>query len=154
MRQIIPKYIWGLAVITVALILLGAVYAQESGMENQDNSNETGNVNSDIETIQDSAGVSMIRSSYARVVITEPFKTIMARYKTSKPATMQRQMDLLNERYDLSDHKAKGVNMSRGKPIQEGVRVKLPEGVTWDNLAAMSPEEIRQKDLFPRGFMP
>ena len=65
-----------------------------------------------------------------------------------------RQMDLLNERYDLSDHPAQGVTMSRGKPIQEGVRVKLPQGVTWDKLAAMTPEEIREKDLFPAGFLP
>jgi hypothetical protein len=44
--------------------------------------------------------------------------------------------------------------MSRGKPIQEGVRVKLPEGVSWDKLAAMMPEEIREKDMFPAGFFP
>jgi cytochrome c peroxidase len=63
-------------------------------------------------------------------------------------------MDLLNERYDLSNRPAKGVTMSRGKPIQEGVRVKLPRGITWEKLAAMSPEEIREKDVFPAGFFP
>lgn len=42
--------------------------------------------------------------------------------------------------------------MSRGKPLQEGVRVKLPAGATWDQLASMSPAEIRNKNLFPRGF--
>ena len=44
--------------------------------------------------------------------------------------------------------------MSRGKPIQEGVRVKLPQGMTWEKLVAMSPEEIREKSLFPKGFLP
>ena len=44
--------------------------------------------------------------------------------------------------------------MSRGKPLQEGVRVKLPKGATWASLAAMSPAEIRQKGLFPAGFLP
>ena len=45
--------------------------------------------------------------------------------------------------------------MSGGrKPVQQGVRVKLPEGVTWEKLAMMSPEEIRKKDLFPEGFLP
>jgi cytochrome c peroxidase len=44
--------------------------------------------------------------------------------------------------------------MSRGKAIQEGVRIKLFKGMTWENLAAMSPEEIREKDLFPAGFFP
>ena len=44
---------------------------------------------------------------------------------------------MLDERYDLSDHPAQGVTMERGKPLQEGVRVKLPTGVTWEQLAAM-----------------
>ncbi|MDA8340104.1 MAG: hypothetical protein M0Z70_12465 [Nitrospiraceae bacterium] len=44
--------------------------------------------------------------------------------------------------------------MSRGKPIQEGVRVKLSKGMTWERLATMSPDEIREKDVFPAGFFP
>jgi cytochrome c peroxidase len=44
--------------------------------------------------------------------------------------------------------------MSRGKAVQEGVRVKLPAGETWDALAAMSPAEIRDKGVFPAGFLP
>jgi len=93
-------------------------------------------------------------SSYLPVDIKENFATILARMQAAKAEVMKRQMDLLNERYDLSDHPAQGVTMSRGKPIQEGVRVKLPQGVTWDKLAAMTPEEIREKDLFPAGFFP
>ena len=61
---------------------------------------------------------------------------------------------MLNQRYDLSNRPAKGVTMSGGKPVQEGVRVKLPTGTTWDKLAAMSPDEIRQKDVWPAGFFP
>ncbi len=93
-------------------------------------------------------------SSYSPVVITEPFDSILARWKAAKPEIMKRQMDLLSTRYDLNDHPARGVAMSRGKPIQEGVRVKLPEGMTWEKLANMSPEEIREKDIFPAGFFP
>jgi cytochrome c peroxidase len=63
-------------------------------------------------------------------------------------------MDLLISRYDLKNSPAKSIPMSRGKPIQEGVRVKLPQGVTWEMLANMTPEEIRQKDIFPAGFFP
>ena len=44
--------------------------------------------------------------------------------------------------------------MGRKKPAQEGVRVKLPEDVTWDKLASMSPDAIRQKKLWPEGFYP
>ena len=44
--------------------------------------------------------------------------------------------------------------MERGKPLQEGVRVKLPSGVTWEQLAAMNPDEIRERGLWPKGFLP
>jgi len=44
--------------------------------------------------------------------------------------------------------------MPRGKPVQEGVRVKLLAGMTWQTLAAMSREEIREKNLLPKGFYP
>lgn len=93
-------------------------------------------------------------TSYARVAITEPFEVTKARMKEARPEIMKRHVDLLNERYDLSDRPAKDVAMSRGKPVQEGVRVKLPKGVTWEQLAEMSPEEIYDKDLFPKGFLP
>jgi cytochrome c peroxidase len=93
-------------------------------------------------------------SSYSPVVIKESFESIMTRMKAAKPTIMKRQMDLLHERYDLSNRPATGVTMSRGKPVQEGVRVKLPAGVTWETLAAMSPEEIREKNLFPAGLFP
>jgi len=93
-------------------------------------------------------------SSYSPVVIKESFETIMARMKAAKPEVMKRQMDLLGERYDLSNRPAAGATMSRGKPVQEGVRVKLQVGMTWETLAAMNPEEIREKNLFPAGFFP
>ena len=94
------------------------------------------------------------KTSYAPVVIEEPFAQIMARMEAAKPAVMKRHMDLLWQRYDLGDRPAKGVTMSRGKPIQEGPRARLGPGVTWESLGAMSPEAIREKDLFPKGFMP
>ena len=93
-------------------------------------------------------------SSYAPVVINEDFSTTMGRMQAAKPGVMKRQAALLNERYDLTNHPASGVTMSRGKPIQDGVRVKLPAGTTWEKLAAMTPEEIREKNLFPAGFFP
>jgi cytochrome c peroxidase len=99
-------------------------------------------------------GPSKKPSSYSPVVITEDFATIMARMKAAKPEVMKKHMDLLSERYDLSNRPARGVTMSRGKPIQEGVRVKLPKGMTWQTLASMTPEEIREKNLFPAGFFP
>jgi cytochrome c peroxidase len=61
---------------------------------------------------------------------------------------------LLAERYDLSNRAASGVTMSRGKAVQEGIRVKLPGGITWDKLAAMTPEDIQSSGAFPKGFFP
>jgi cytochrome c peroxidase len=95
-----------------------------------------------------------VPSSYSPVVITESFDSIMGRMKAAKPEIMQRQMDLLGERYDLSERATDGVTMSRGKAVQEGVRAKLPEGVTWQQLAQMKPEEIMERDLLPKGFLP
>src|SRR3972149_5286737 len=95
-----------------------------------------------------------VKTSYAPVTITESFEDMMARMKAAKPEVMKRHMDLLNERYDLSDNPAKDVTMSRGKSMQQGVRVKLPKDVTWETLAAMTPEDIRTKNLFPKGLLP
>ncbi len=95
-----------------------------------------------------------VTSSYAPVDITQDFQSLSAPLRAAKQEVEKRQADLLNTRYDLADKPAKGVAMSRGKPVQGGVRVKLPSGVTWDTLATMSPADIRQKDLFPAGFLP
>jgi cytochrome c peroxidase len=94
------------------------------------------------------------KTRYMKVDITEAFGSIMARMQAAKPDIERRHSELLSERYDLSDRPAHGVMMERNKPLQEGVRVKLPEGVTWEMLASLSPEEIRNKNIFPKGFYP
>ena len=66
--------------------------------------------------------------------------SIEAQLTALKPMVEQRQQDLLNERYDLSDNPSSTVFMTRGKPIQVGVRVKLPDGQTWDSLNVMGSE--------------
>ncbi len=97
----------------------------------------------------------MVPTSYMPIAITTPFAKTMEKMKAEKPAIMKRQMDLLDKRYDLSDKPAHGVMMSAGKkPVQEGVRVKLPEGVTWQTLAEMTPEQVKEKDVWPLGFFP
>jgi len=93
-------------------------------------------------------------SSYSPVVTLEPFATVMSRMQAEKAAVMKRQLDLLNERYDLGNRPAPGVTMSRGKPVQDGVRVKLPAGQSWGRLGAMRPEEVRDRDQFPKGLLP
>lgn len=84
-----------------------------------------------------------------------PFSKAMELDKAQKPLVRERQRQLLEERYDLSDRPLEGAMMSGGrKPVQEGVRVKLPNGQTWESLADLTAEEIREQDLLPRGFRP
>jgi cytochrome c peroxidase len=94
------------------------------------------------------------QSSYMPVDITESFKSVESRLSSAKSQVEQEHSTLLKDRYDLTDRPAQGVTMSRGKAVQEGVRVKLPQGMTWENLANLSPDEIRAKNLFPKGFYP
>lgn len=116
-------------VIFLSIVLVGLVFGHASGAEPRP-------------------------SSYAPVVMTEDFETTMAKMKAAKPSVTKRQMDLLNERYDLADRAARGVAMSGGKPVQEGVRVKLPAGMTWQKLGELTPEQIRDAGSFPKGFLP
>ena len=80
------------------------------------------------------------------------FDDLVKQLQREKPQFAKRQQDLLAARYDLANRPAPGVTMSGGKAVQAGVRVRLPRGVTWDQLAAMSPEEIQSRDLWPAGF--
>ena len=84
----------------------------------------------------------------------EDFSALTKRLQAEKPKFAQRQQALLSARYDLADRPAKSTTMSRGKPVQDGARVKLPEGMTWEKLAALSPEEIKERQLWPAGFLP
>jgi cytochrome c peroxidase len=120
------------ALVVLGVLVLGAVFGQRANLRAQQPPN-----------------------SYAPVVIQEDFDKTVAKMTAAKPEIIKRQMKLLEERYDLSDRPAKGATMSRGKPIQEGVRAKLPAGVkSWEELGAMTPEEIRQQGLWPKGFLP
>ncbi|WP_363349333.1 cytochrome B6 [Methylocystis echinoides] len=90
-----------------------------------------------------------------RPLPTRPFDAVKADDEASKAGVQQQQRALLEERYDLSDKPIPGLMMSGGrKAVQGGVRVKLPKGATWDGLGTMAPEQIRQKGLFPAGFLP
>src|SRR5260370_40611436 len=78
----------------------------------------------------------------------------MARMGGQQAALTREHNVVLSGRYNLSARPAQGVTMDRGKPVKEGVRGKLPVGMTWEKLAAMSPEQIRDQNLYPKGFYP
>ncbi len=116
----------GLGLVPLSLTLLGVAFAQQAEK----------------------------KTSYAPVDIHEDFASILARMSAAKAEIMSRQRALLEQRYDLADRPVSGVTMSRGKTVQEGVRVKLPSGTTWERLAAMTPDQIREQDMWPAGFYP
>jgi cytochrome c peroxidase len=90
-----------------------------------------------------------------RPLPTQPFSDVKRQDEAAKPAVMRRQQALLESRYDLSNRPVPGVMMSGGRrAVQGGVRVKLPAGTTWERLAALSPQEIRERGLLPEGFKP
>lgn len=95
-----------------------------------------------------------VAGAFTAAAATDEFGELVAKLQKEKPAFAKRQQDLLAQRYDLADRPAAGVTMANGKPVQDGVRVRLPRGVTWEQLASLSPEEVRGRDLWPAGFYP
>ena len=81
-------------------------------------------------------------------VIEEPFDVVMKRDKAAKASVMAAALRRLEERYDLTRRVDPAVKMTRGKPIPVGPTARL-KGVTWEQLGRMSPDEIREKGVFP-----
>lgn len=99
------------------------------------------------------AGAEKRPSSYLAVDATEPFPEVLKRLSDEKPRFLKRQTALLEARYDLAE-RAGSVRMSRGKPVQHGVRVRLAAESSWEQLATLAPAEIRARGLWPAGFLP
>ncbi|MBM9603768.1 cytochrome B6 [Desulfopila inferna] len=98
--------------------------------------------------------VDPIHSTYIPVVIKESLQSTMEKDKAMKAEVMARQQTLLERRYDLSDNPSEVMMSAERKAVQQGVRVKLLQGMTWEKLSTMSPSEIREQDAFPEGFLP
>lgn len=71
--------------------------------------------------------------------------------KKQKPQLMKDVRAYMNERYDFSGETIPGQLMSGGrKAVMAGPVARLPKGVaSFEALAELSPEEIRERDLFP-----
>src|ERR1700722_17902442 len=72
----------------------------------------------------------------------------------NKAAVTTTQRRLLESRYNLEPRLDPVVKMSRGKPIAVGPTARLSAGMTWEALAALSPAEIRERDIFPYKALP
>ncbi len=96
----------------------------------------------------------MQESSYAPVMITKSFDAVRKQDVAEKTEVMSKHMSLLKGRYDLSGKTDSIARMSGGKPLPVGPTAKLRNGMTWDSLGSMPPEEIKQKGVFPYPPLP
>ncbi len=137
-----PSRLRWLIAVPCVLILAGPSWSQQPAAEKPESASTAGPA----------------KSSYDQVspvlLGQKTFEAMMADDKAEKDQVMARQKALLEERYDLSKRTDPTVKMTRGKPIPVGPAAKLPQGVTWDMLANMSPDDIRNQNQFPKGFLP
>jgi cytochrome c peroxidase len=84
----------------------------------------------------------------------QTFEEIMADDVATKPKVMARQRALLESRYKLEPKLDPEARMARGKPLCVGPTARLGKGVTWESLAGLTPEQVRQRNAFPYPALP
>ena len=84
----------------------------------------------------------------------QTFDEVMQADVAAKPQVMAAQRHLLEQRYHLQPHVDTQVTMSRGKPIPIGPTARLAQGRTWEALATMTPDAIRDANAFPYPALP
>jgi cytochrome c peroxidase/peptidoglycan hydrolase-like protein with peptidoglycan-binding domain len=84
----------------------------------------------------------------------QTFDDVLQADVQAKPGVMAAQQQLLARRYELTPRFDPDSRMSRGKPIAVGPTARLGSGHTWESLAQMTPEAIRQANLFPYPSLP
>ncbi|PYV40808.1 MAG: cytochrome C [Acidobacteria bacterium] len=95
------------------------------------------------------------RTSFSSVDDVGDFKEFYNRLSQQKPKVMERWKDYMELRYDFTRKGDPEVTMSRSKPVPVGPVTRLPNAIkSWEHLADLSPQEIRERDLFPEGFRP
>ena len=88
-------------------------------------------------------------SSFGSPVLPMRFEQWLEFHRKQKPQLMADVHAYMNDRYDFSGEAIEGQFMSGGKPIMRGPVARLASVKSFEELAAMSPSEIREKDLFP-----
>lgn len=84
----------------------------------------------------------------------QTFEEIMKQDVEQKPRVMETQRKLLESRYILEPKLDRNVTMSRGKPLPVGPTARLKQGLTWEQLGKMSPDEIKRQNAFPYPPLP
>lgn len=94
-----------------------------------------------------------IVSSYGPTNQDVSFDQIKEARMAVKSVRAKQHLDMLFSRYDLSKKSTAEVVMSGGKPIPIGPTINL-QGVTWEQLNELTPEQIRERGLFPYKPLP
>jgi cytochrome c peroxidase len=92
-------------------------------------------------------------SSYGPTNQDVPFDQIKASRMAVKAQRAKEHLALLNSRYDLSRKTSSDVVMSGGKSVPVGPTAKL-QAITWEQLNELSPEQIKEKGIFPYKPLP
>jgi cytochrome c peroxidase len=89
-------------------------------------------------------------SSWKAPVLGMPWADWRAMCEAQKPNLMEAVKAYMDSRFDFDGQAIPGVSMSGGKPVMKGPVVRLPGGLpSFEALAEMAPDQIREKDLFP-----
>lgn len=91
------------------------------------------------------------KSSFGNPELPMPFDEWLAFHEKQKPELMKEVDAYMASRFDFNGQTVEGQFMSGGrKPIMDGPIARLPESVSsFEELAELSPEEIKERDLFP-----
>jgi cytochrome c peroxidase len=100
-----------------------------------------------------SAQQGKVVSSYGPTNQDVTFDQIKATRMAVKAERAKEHMDLLNSRYDLAKKGTAESVMSGGKTLPVGPTAKL-HGATWEQLGKMTPEQVKEKGIFPYKPLP
>lgn len=92
-----------------------------------------------------------VGGSFGQPYLPVPWEEWQKRMTGQKPKLMADVKAYMATRFDLNGKTIPGQKMSGGrKDIMAGPVARLPQGVaSFDELAAMSPEEVKRRDAFP-----
>lgn len=90
------------------------------------------------------------RLSYGSPILPMRFDQWLEFHCKQKPALMKDVHEYMASRYEFSGRAIGGAFMSGGKPIMQGPVARLSQTIeSYDQLTAMSPDEIKTQDVFP-----
>jgi cytochrome c peroxidase len=95
------------------------------------------------------------KTSLASIEDVGAFETFYKMCAENKAKVNAARADYMTRRYHFTGKTTRQSTMTRGKALPVGPVIRLPKDITsWEELAKLSPEEIRKRDLFPLGFHP